>query len=129
MFFKSAEGLQDMLVMATVKVNASGGPAQVTVYANCMDINKHGPQPSSKYTIGGMVSASSPLGKVVAGLPKVSADKITAAGLQAAVWSITNDVTRDHVARVLKFDDGDLASAKLILETAGVSTADKSLFK
>jgi len=129
MYFQSAEGLQPMLVMSSVKVNASGGPTQVTVYANCMDINKHGPNPSARYTLGGMVSATSPLGKVVTGLPKLSPDKITAAGLQAAVWSITNDVTRDHVARVLKFDDGDLASAKLILETAGVGTTDKALFK
>jgi hypothetical protein len=129
LYFQSADGLQPMLVMQTVKVNASGGPATVTVYANCMDINKHGPNPSATYTLGGTLSSTSPLGKVVATLPTVPADQITAAGLQAAVWSITNDVTRDHVARVLKFDDGDLASARLVLETAGVSTADKALFK
>jgi len=126
---KSADGKQDMLVMASVKVNASAGPTTVTVYANCMDINKHGPEPGSKYSVGGMVPASSELGKVIAGLPKVSADKITAAGLQGAVWSITNDVSRDHISKVLKFEQKDLDSARSVLESGGVATAGKSLFK
>jgi hypothetical protein len=125
---KSSEGLQDMLVMTSVTVPA-GGSAKVTVYSNCMDINKHGPQPGSKYTLGGMVAADSPLGKVVANLPKVQSNKITVMGLQAAVWSITNDVTRDHVARVFQFGDADFESTRAILETTGVGTEGKALFK
>jgi hypothetical protein len=123
---KSADGLQDMLVMTTTPIPAGG---KALVYANCMDVNKHGPAPGAKYSLGGMVAPDSPLGKVVASLPEVPTNKITVTGLQAAVWAITNDVTRDHVARIFQVGDADLESAKVILETSGVGTQDKALFK
>lgn len=129
LILKSAEGLQDMLVMATVKVNNANGSDTVTVFANCTDVNKHGPEPTSKYSVGGTVPASSPLGKLIAGLPKVPSDKVTVPGLQAAVWSITNDISRVRMAKIMTFEDKDLASARVILETAGIETQGKALFK
>ncbi len=107
----------------------SGSGTTVTVYANCMDFNKHGPDPSSKYTVGGMVGPNSSLGKLIAALPKVPADKITAAGLQSAVWAITNDVSKASVTRVLKADQADFDSARTILQAAGIDPASKALFK
>lgn len=129
MIFKSAEGLQDMLVMSTVKVSMTGGPATVNAYANCMDFSKHGPEPNSKYSVGGMVGATSTLGKLIAALPSVPQEKITAAGLQAAVWAITNDVSKNSVSRVLKYEQPDADSARTILQAAGVDPASKALFK
>jgi hypothetical protein len=129
MIFKSADNTQDMMVMATVKVTMTGGPTTVSVYANCIDFSKHGPEPTSKYSVGGMVGANSNLGKLVAALPKVPSDKITAAGLQAAVWSITNDVSKNSVSRVLKFEQSDLDSARTVLQAAGIDPGSKALFK
>lgn len=129
LIFKSQDGKQDMMVMSTVKVTMTGAPQTVTVYANCIDFSKHGPEPTSKYTVGGMVGASSSLGKLIAALPSVSSDKITAPGLQAAVWAITNDVSKNSVSKVMKFEPADLESARTILQASGVNPTSKNLFK
>jgi hypothetical protein len=94
-----------------------------------MDFTKHGPEPGSRYTVGGMVGATSTLGRLIAALPKVPSDKITAPELQAAVWAITNDVSKASVSRVLKYEQADADSARLILQTAGIDPASKALFK
>ncbi|MFN8522914.1 MAG: hypothetical protein U0821_07370 [Chloroflexota bacterium] len=129
MFMRSQEGLQDMLVMATEDVKFAGGSTKTMIYANCMDVSKHGPKEGSLYKIGGMVAPESDLGKIVAAVPAVPPNQLTVVGLQAAVWSVTNNVTRDHLGRIFQVESADLASAKTILEKAGVSTADKALFK
>jgi hypothetical protein len=129
LIFKSADGKQDMMVMATVKVTMTGAPQTVTVYANCIDFSKHGPEPTSKYSVGGMVGAASSLGKLIAALPSVSSDKITTPGLQAAVWAITNDVSKNSVSKVFKFEQADLDSARTILQAAKIDPASKNLFK
>jgi hypothetical protein len=51
-------------------------------------------------------------------------------GLQdMLVMAITNDVSKGSVSRVLKFEQADLDSARLILQTAGIDPASKNLFK
>jgi hypothetical protein len=115
--------------MSTVKVALNGAPQTVAVYANCMDFTKHGPEPGSRYTVGGMVGQSSSLGKLIASLPSVSSDRITAAGLQAATWAVTNDVSKSSVSRVLKYEQADADSARTILQAAGINPDSKALFK
>ena len=76
-----------------------------------------------------MVGATSKLGKLIAALPTVPSDKITAAGLQGAVWAITNNVSKASISQVLKYEQADADSARLILQTAGIDPMSKALFK
>src|SRR5829696_7083340 len=111
---QSLDGRQDMLVMATVP--GKGGARTVRVYANCLDASKPGPRPGASYALGELVAADSELGRLVWALPDVPPEQVTVAGLQGAVWAITNDLPAPRLRQI--FGDlaaEDLASARLLL--------------
>jgi hypothetical protein len=129
MLMKSQNDLQDMLVMFTQPVANSTAEAQVTIYANCVNADKRGPKVGSTYVIVGMVDPSTSLGQLVSLLPQVPPDQVTVVGLQAAIWSITNDIDPGHLRRIFPVEQPDLDSARLLLEHAGVHPSERTLFK
>jgi hypothetical protein len=125
--FRSLDGRQDMLVMATQPFDP--GASTVRVYANCLDASKPGPRPGAPYALGELVTADSDLGRLVWTLPDVPPDAVTEVGLQAAVWAITNNLSAAGLRRIFPaMTAEDLASARLLLQRAGVDPAGRALF-
>jgi hypothetical protein len=128
---RSLDGRQDLLVVATVALPPAAGEARTArVYAVCLDASRPGPEPDAPYAVAGLVERDTALGRLVWALPELVPDDLTAIGLQAAVWAITNDLAGAQLQQVFPgATAGDLASARLLLERAGVDPAGRALFR
>jgi len=128
---RSQDGRQDLLVVATVALPPAAGETRaVPVYAVCLDASRPGPAPDAPYVVAGLVEQGTALGRLLWALPELAPDDLTAIGLQAAVWAITNDLTSAQLRQIFPgVTPADLASARLLLERAGVDPTGRALFR
>lgn len=101
--------------------------AEYILLAYCLNFDRANPDPQSRFTVGRVDSPE--LQKLFAVLSQVSPQQRTIGSVQAAVWAITGDVTREQLQSRFPTTEADIANARRLLERAGIDPRTKRLFR
>ena len=95
--------------------------------AYCLNFDRANPGADSRFSVATVENPG--VKQLFALLPQLAADQRTVGAIQIAVWVITDDVTRRQLQSRFPATEADIASARQLLERAGINVSTKRLFR
>lgn len=102
-------------------------PVNYMYCAYCVDFTKDNPTDSTMFTESGMANAD--VVKIFNAVDRLPESTTTIAGIQIAVFAVTNNVSYDELSAKFTSDRSEISNAKTILEEAGIDTSKLKLFQ
>jgi hypothetical protein len=106
---------------------SNNDPVDYLFSAYCVDFEKDNPTELTVFTQSG--NADPNVIKIFNALSQLSSDITSVTAIQAAVFVVTNDVSKSELTSRFTSDASEIANAKTILQTAGIDTSNKRLFQ
>ena len=107
-------------------VLTSNQPQEFILQTYCLDFHKANPSESTTFSVG--AACSPEVLQMLEALDKVPASKRSIGAIQAAIWAVTENVSREELLARFPVTAEDIESARAILQAAGIDPLSRRLF-
>ena len=104
----------------------SDTPKEFILEAYCLDFDRDNPSGSTGFSVGEPVSSN--VQAVLEALQEVPVSQRTIGAIQAAIWTVTDDLCESELRTRFPVDTADLEAAASILAAAGIHPNSTCLF-